>query len=449
MTGWEPVADVVVDPRVGRVHEQGWQSWSPSATYALDERPHRPTSVKNHRTCYRLGVDAPVDTFQGEGLLAVEPGDGAPVTLVAAADGRLAVPSIRAEVDGDRVRVLAQSDADVDVIVDAGPNGIAGALARWAAATSARFGLAPPRPAPTVWCSWYHYFTAVTTEDVTENLWAMDRLGLDLDVVQLDDGYQRAIGDWLELSTRFESLPGIASRIHDHGRRAGIWVAPFLVADDSRVAREHPEWLVTGEDSPVDPGRNWHRRLAVLDVTHPEVQEHLHTVFATLRSHGFDYIKIDFVYAGAVEGRRREDISAIDAYRHGLRLIRDAIGDAYLLGCGAPLLPSIGLVDAMRVSPDTGPNRLPPDGDLSQPSSLAATITGQARAFAHGRFWINDPDCLIVRPAVEDRKAWADHVVRNAGLRASADRLLDLDDWGLRTTRELLQRPAPRLLVKS
>jgi hypothetical protein len=35
-------------------------------------------------------------------------------------------------------------------------------------------------------------------------------------------------------------------------------------------------------------------------------------------------------------------------------LVREVMGDeAFLLGCGAPILPSVGLVDAMRVSPDT------------------------------------------------------------------------------------------------
>ena len=65
-------------------------------------------------------------------------------------------------------------------------------------------------------------------------------------------------------------------------------------------------------------------------------------------------------------------------------------------------------------------------------------ITGRARAFMHGRFWVNDPDCLIVRPEVERREEWADHVAAWGGLRASSDRIASLDEWGLATTRELL-----------
>jgi alpha-galactosidase len=40
------------------------------------------------------------------------------------------------------------------------------------------------------------------------------------------------------------------------------------------------------------------------------------------------------------------------AYRDALRVMRDALGDAYLLACGAPVVPSVGLCDALRVGPD-------------------------------------------------------------------------------------------------
>ena len=186
-------------------------------------------------------------------------------------------------------------------------------------------------------------------------------------------------------------------------------------------------------------GFNWDQTVYALDLTHPSTREWLTEVFTWFRGLGISYHKIDFIYAAAMEGVRHEDVSGIEAYQRGLRLIRDAIGpDSYLLGCGAPQLPSIGLVDAMRVSPDTEPNYYPRDGDLSQPSVLAATLTGRARAYMHGRFWVNDADCLIVRPGVERRQDWAAHVEAFSGVRASSDRVRSLDTWGLETTRRVL-----------
>ncbi|HZB50058.1 MAG TPA: hypothetical protein VE547_13280, partial [Mycobacteriales bacterium] len=177
--------------------------------------------------------------------------------------------------------------------------------------------------------------------------------------------------------------------------------------------------------------------------THPGALDWLTEVFGTLAGYGFDFFKIDFVYAAAVPGRRHVDWPAVTAYTDGVRAIRAAIGDAYLLGCGAPILPSIGLVDAMRVSPDIGIHYEPAGGELTQPSQRTAVRNGVARAYQHGRLWVNDPDCLIARPEVERREDWAAHVERYGGLRGSSDRLAALDEWGLDTTRRLLSTVPP------
>ncbi|MEU1319085.1 glycoside hydrolase family 36 protein [Streptomyces tibetensis] len=427
-----PVASVPVDRRRARVHEEGWQSWSPSGAYALDATPHRPTDANWATVCYRPGVTVPAGVFQGEGLLALDPGDGSPARLWAVAEPTREVPSIRLATGDGRV---AEISADGPVKEWTGPD-IQSVLGEWAAG----LGLDAPRPAPTVWCSWYEYFTDVTEDDIHENLRAMDTLDLPVDVVQIDDGYQRALGDWLTLSGRFRSRAGIAEKIRSRGRRAGIWTAPFLVDPASDLAAAHPDWLVRDTDGGfAHAGRNWGHDLQVLDTTHPDAAAYLTEVFTTLRAEGYDYFKTDFLYAGALDGVRHADVDALTAYRSGIELIRGAIGtESYLLGCGAPMLPSLGLFDAMRVSPDTAPHRSPEAGDYSQPGQDPAEFTGAARQWQHHRLWINDPDCLMARPAVETREQWAAHVESTDGLMASSDRLLSLDQWGVETTRRLL-----------
>ncbi|WP_217208725.1 glycoside hydrolase family 36 protein [Streptomyces sp. AC550_RSS872] len=428
-----PVASAPVDPANARVHEEGWQSWSPSGAYSLGDKPYRPTNDNWATVCYRPGVTVPEGTFQGEGLLALDPGDGSPVRLWAAVDPTREVPSIRLVVtDG----AVAEVSADGPVKEWTGAT-VQSVLGDWADSLQ----LPAPRPAPTVWCSWYEYFTAVTEDDIHENLRAMDALDLPIDVVQIDDGYQKALGDWLTLSGRFRSRAGIADAIRARGRRAGIWTAPFLVDPASDLAAEHPEWLVRDAAGGfTHAGRNWGHDLHVLDTTHPEAAAYLTEVFRTLRAEGYDYFKVDFLYAGALDGVRHDpDVDALTAYRSGIELIRAAIGeDAYLLGCGAPLLASVGLFDAMRVSPDTAPHRRPEADDYSQPGQDPAEFTGVGRQWQHGRLWINDPDCLMARPAVETRERWAAHVEATGGLMASSDRLLSLDEWGVTTTRRLL-----------
>jgi alpha-galactosidase len=360
--------------------------------------------------------------------------------VIAATDPHAAVPSIQAHLRDGALHV--QADGEVRVTTHGAD--LPDALAAYADAEVTRLGLPAPASPGTGWCSWYRYFDRVTEDDVLENLAAADRLELRIDTVQLDDGYQTGIGDWLTRRTdRFPSpLADLAGRITDTGRAAGIWTAPFLVGADSELARAHPDWLVGGAEA---SDRHWDQRIGVLDVTHPDAAHHLVEVFRTLRGWGFSYHKIDFLYAGAMVGRRHADVDPLAAYAEGLRLVREGIGDdAVLLGCGAPLLPSIGRVDAMRISPDIDPTWDPPLGDVSQPSQLGALAAGRARAWQHGRFWVNDPDCVVVRQEVERRGTWARYLAAHGGLAVSSDRLADLDDAGLAWTRQLLVDPAPQ-----
>lgn len=429
--GYVPIAEVPCVPAQARVFQQGWQSWSPTGVYPGDGDAPKPSSAQVAASCFRAERPLPEHGFQGEGLLVVDPGDGGPVRSWSAPDdGVTEVPSIRVRAHGDRLVVSSLGDVE-----ETSHASIPSALDAWADDVARRRGPAPVGSLGPGWSSWYGYWNKVTEQDIADTLTQVERLDLPLEIIQLDDGYQRAIGDWLDLRPGFGSLDGVTKRIADTGRRAGIWLTPFFVATDSQVATEHPDWLVRGTPAM----REWERDIAVLDVTHPAAAEHLADVFRSLVATGFSFFKIDYIYAGAHPGARHGDASGHDAYVEGMRIIRDAVGhESTILGCGAPLLPSVGFVDAMRVSPDTAVHVEHKSGDISQPSQLGARLVGSAREFLHGRWWINDPDCLLVAPHVEDRAGWADHIASSGGWRCSSDRLADLDEWGLARTRELL-----------
>jgi alpha-galactosidase len=417
---------VLADPGSAVVYEEGWQSWSRAGVYGADGSSPRPPDRRRHTMGWRAGKAMPPRGFQGEGLLAVA-AVGAPARAWFAPDPRHDVASIRLQARDDRL--LVSADGPVRELT--AENGLAHVLA----AVGERLGPGRVRSVPPGWCSWSYYFGRVTESDVVENLEAADRLSLPVDIVQVDDGYQAGIGDWLEDTPRYGSLRRTAARILAAGRRAGVWTAPFLVGERSALAAAHPEWLVRDADA----GWNWGQRLRVLDVTHPAAVEHLESVYRTLAAWGFSYYKLDFLYAGALAGGRCGDASALEAYGEGLRLVRGALGDdAVLLGCGAPLLPSIGLVDAMRVGPDVLPESFTPSNDAGAASLQRAMRVTRARAWMHARLWASDPDCLVARPEIRDREAWAAHV-QGYGLAFSSDRLLALDERGLELTRRALR----------
>ena len=253
---------------------------------------------------------------------------------------------------------------------------------------------------PIGWCSWYHYFGKLVWTDVLENLEtaAADRTAFPFDVFQVDDGYETDIGDWLTAKAGYPGIDGLAGAIRERGFRAGIWAAPMSAAETSRLFAEHPGWMVAGEDGRPKPCyKGWGKTIYALDTTHPGVLAWLDSTFRSLRQAGFSYLKIDFLFAGAMPGVRRKRVTPIQAYRQGLRAIRRAAGRDFLLGCGAPLLPSVGLVDGMRIGEDTAPYWKSRPSGFQGPNAFFALKNALMRQFMHRTFWLNDPDCLLLR----------------------------------------------------
>jgi len=252
---------------------------------------------------------------------------------------------------------------------------------------------------PVGWCSWYHYFGKLGWPDVIENLdaAAADRKAFPFDVFQVDDGYETEIGDWLSAKPGYPDLGGLARAIKERRFRAGIWAAPFSAAETSRLFAEHPDWMVAENGRPKPCYKGWGRTIYALDTTRPDVKRWLDTTFRTLRRAGFTYLKIDFLFAAAMRGERRKPVTPVQAYREGLRVIRRAAGRDFVLGCGAPLLPSVGLVDGMRIGEDTAPYWKTKPSGFQGPNAYFALKNALMRQFMHRAFWLNDPDCLLVR----------------------------------------------------
>ncbi len=269
-------------------------------------------------------------------------------------------------------------------------------------------------PVPTGWCSWYHFFGKVSADDIRRNLQAAQQLAdrLPLEVIQIDDGFETKVGDWFSHQPGFpDGLAPLAEEIRTTGFTPGVWLAPFTLLPGSTVAVRHPDWLLRGRlNRPVNAGySSWGDFSTALDLTHPDALSYAQEVVLTAaHKWGFPYLKLDFLYAGALPGRHRDPTrTRAQILRSGLQALRDCLGqEVTLLGCGCPLGSAIGLVDAMRIGADVSDRWKPAfagvgfffESEPDYPSTRNALQNILTRAGMHQRWWINDPDCLLVRP---------------------------------------------------
>lgn len=321
-------------------------------------------------------------------------------------------------------------------------------LAAWASRVGSIAGARVDADHQVGWCSWYHYFHGVTQNDIGSNL----RLADDwpFDVFQVDDGFQSAIGDWLTTNERFSAgLEAMAAAITRHGRRPGLWLAPFLVAPDSRIASDHPDWLARDHDgepllnmfnAPWGGGRDG--LMYGLDPTIPEVREHLRDLAATLVAMGYRYLKLDFAFSPSFDGVWADSsFTPAQRVRAGFDAIREGTGDdVFLLGCGVPLSNVVGVVDANRIGADVAPSwSLGSQQSLlagypgTQPATRHAWVDTAVRSFMHRRLWLNDPDCVMLRSketelSPEAAHTWARAVGVSGGMVIVSDDLSLLGD---------------------
>ena len=287
----------------------------------------------------------------------------------------------------------------------------------------------PFDPIPTGWCSWYCLGPDVTEEDILDNLDAASQRFPDLRYVQIDDGYQAHMGDWLSTGPKFPSgIQSLAKAISAKGFEPAIWVAPFIAEEDSEVFQNHPDWFIADEEG--NPLRSDHVTFGgwrcgpwyALDGTHPEAQEHLEMVFRTMREEwGCTYFKLDANFWGAMHGGRLHDPNAtrIEAYRRGMEAVIRGAEDGFILGCNAPMWASLGLVHGMRVSGDCG--------------RTWKQFTGVAREFLyrnwqHDRLWINDPDCTLLYGTGDSNLPENEFLFHAATILASGGMVLSGDD---------------------
>ncbi len=253
--------------------------------------------------------------------------------------------------------------------------------------------------------SWYNHYDKINDETISRDLAGCASMLEPGDLFQIDDGWQTAVGDWECDPKSFpRGMRSMVTDIHSSGFKAGLWLAPFSAQNNSKLIKNHPEWLLMHNGKPWYVGYNWGGFFS-LDIDDPGVRDHLKRVFDTVFSEwGFDLVKLDFLYSAAPwmtdkgeffgESRGGRMCRAMD-------YLREWCGDGMILGCGVPLGPAFGKVEYCRIGCDAS---LDWNGDALMrkvsrelPSTKHTILNTFYRRGLDGRAFLNDPDVFFLR----------------------------------------------------
>lgn len=155
-------------------------------------------------------------------------------------------------------------------------------------------GASPARPV--LYNSWEATYFAIDLDHQMELARRAAAVGVEL--FCLDDGWfgdrrsdRAGLGDWYPDPHIFpQGLRPLSDEVRRLGMKFGLWVEPEMVNPDSRLYREHPDWVLhwPGRD------RTEARNQLTLDFGRPEVVAHIYRQLDTLiRETGVDFLKWD------------------------------------------------------------------------------------------------------------------------------------------------------------
>ncbi len=199
---------------------------------------------------------------------------------------------------------------------------------------------------PFGWNSWYAYGTGVSYSNATA---ASSFLKSNLQTNHFQDQgvvYINLDSFWTQLTD--SQLIQFANFCHTNGQKAGIYWTPFVYwgtaqqgSNSLMTGGTSYKWsdaylrTTNGQPQIVDNG-------IALDATHPGSRQITAYYMNFFRSHGFDYLKLDFLTHAALEGLHYDTnvTTGIQAYNQGMQyLVAQNAGGMFLSESIAPIFP--------------------------------------------------------------------------------------------------------------
>ena len=273
---------------------------------------------------------------------------------------------------------------------------------------------------PAGWESWYNHYTdineALIYEDLknlTESKNIIRDYNASSKIFQIDDGWEKALGDWSVNDERFpHSFYNLTKDIEDCGFIPGLWIAPFIIDSRSCTAKEHPDWLLRDEKGKlVAAGYNplWGKKgtFYVLDLSRDDVIAHLLNIIdIIINQWGFRYIKLDFLYAGMLWGNYKQKTASYKIYTRAIKSLTSithtkAGKPVAYLGCGLPFELSFTSLPLSRIGCDTYEKWKNPllrfinwNGRNEAYLNVKDTL---GHALWNKSIFMNDPDVIFIR----------------------------------------------------
>jgi len=259
-------------------------------------------------------------------------------------------------------------------------------------------------PPLTGWTSWYHYYQDINEDLLDKNLQALAAQETKVDLFQIDDGYQPAVGDWLKTTAGFPNgMSSIARKINSHGMKAGLWLAPFICDSRSDIFKNKPGGILkdaAGQMVKAGYSKGWGGWYYALDFYEKEVQDYLTGVFFHIfNKWGYQLVKLDFLYAACLAPPSNKTSGQVMC--EAMNFLRRLAGDKWILACGVPLGAAFGRVDYCRIGGDVRMSWedkwLRWSGLRERTSTLASLHSTLNRWQLNGHAFHNDPDVFVLR----------------------------------------------------
>lgn len=292
--------------------------------------------------------------------------------------------------------------------------------------------------------SWYDTYQNINEQMILNKLEHADKR---FNLFQIDDGYETRVGDWLSIDkNKFKSgLKPIVDKIHEKNMLAGIWLAPFAAEEESELFKNHKDWFLKDQNNNfIKAGCNWNGFYA-LDLTKEEVREYIKEALEYYSNLGFDFFKLDFVYAASIVVPKGYTRSEWQNYTYSF--LRNILKDKLILGCGANLFNSYNNFDYLRVGCDVSFDfddkpymRLLHRERNSTKNTILNTIY---RSIFDNHLFLNDSDVFLLRDtnttmSFETRKALIKINSLNSSVLMTSDDIASYDEAKQKVLEEAL-----------